>query len=137
MEQGKKKMIMIGIIVVCIGLAVAITLMRSSEKAGLDSVSDSQMMWVKCSNPECNAEYQIGTKEYFKTIQDNLDPNAPTRTPALVCRKCGKVSVYRALKCEKCGKIYFPGVANRQYPDKCSECGYSKMEDIKKKVSGK
>ena len=136
MEQSKKKQIMIGVIVACIVLAVAVTLMRSSEKAGLDGVSDSVKVWVKCSNPECNAEYQLGTKEYFKLVQANLDPNSAARTPALTCQKCAKLSVYRASKCEKCGKIFFPGVASKQFQDKCSECGYSKIEEIKKKVSG-
>jgi hypothetical protein len=136
MEQSKKKPIMIGVIVVCVVLAVAITLMRSSEKSGLDSISDSEKTWVKCSNPDCGAEYQIGTKEFFKKIQETMDPNAPARTPALVCQKCSKISVYRAVKCEKCGKMYFPGVASKQFPDKCSECGYSKTEEIKKKRTG-
>jgi hypothetical protein len=136
MEQSKKKQIMIGVIAACIVLAVAVTLMRSSEKAGLDSVSDSVKVWVKCSNPECNFEYQLGTKEYFKLVQANLDPNSAARTPALACQKCAKTSVYRANKCEECGKIYFPGVASKQYPDKCSECGYSKLEEIKKKANG-
>jgi len=136
MEQSKKKPIMIGIIVACIVLAVAITLTKSPEKSGLDSIKDSEMMWVKCSNPDCANEYQMGTKEYFKTIQKSLDPNALARTPALVCPKCGKTSVYKANKCEKCGKIYFPGVASPKFLDKCSECGYSKIEERIKKASG-
>jgi predicted RNA-binding Zn-ribbon protein involved in translation (DUF1610 family) len=137
MEQNKKKQIMIAIIVVCVVLAVGLTLFRGSEKSGIDSIKDSDMTWVKCSNPDCGTEYQVPTKEYFKGIQQRIDPNAAVaRTPSLICQKCGKASIYRALKCEKCGKIYFPGVASRQFMDKCSECGYSVMEERVKKAKG-
>lgn len=103
-----------------------------SQKQQTDSSAD-EMIWVKCKNPDCGAEYQMGKREYFRYLQKNMDPAKFMQTPALPCNECGQESIYRAVKCAKCGKVFFYGAAGRgDFADRCSECGYSKTEDLRR-----
>ncbi len=131
MEDSKKKPIMIAIIVACIALAGVITYVSSSGGgSGIEAVERGEMMWVKCSNPDCAAEYQIDKKDYFMYIQEHQKGVA---IPPLVCKECGEESIYRAIKCQKCGIIFFYGAVRDDLVDRCPECGYSPTEEIAKK----
>jgi len=45
------------------------------------------------------------------------------------CPKCSQASVFRASICEKCGTVFFKDPQrNREYPDTCPNCGYSKRK---------
>ncbi len=66
MEESKKKPIMIGVIVVCLAVAVIITYSRYSGGGGIDDIPEGEMIWAKCNNPNCKAEYQIGLKAYHE-----------------------------------------------------------------------
>lgn len=110
MEQSRKKLIMISVIVVCVALAAAITYRTCHGRSGtLDDIPESEMIWVKGANKNCGAEYQMSKKEYFKDIEEHMDPMVMT-APPLICKKCGEPSIYRAEKCEKCGKVFSGGV---------------------------
>jgi hypothetical protein len=124
MDQAAKKPIMIGIIVGCLIIAGAITFMARSGNKVPGSFAGKQI-WVKCR--DCGATYQISKKAYFDYQQEHDDPTSPA-VPVMVCRECGKKSVYRAVKCEKCGKIFEFGTVPNDYQDRCPECGYSKKE---------
>ena len=128
MIEGKKKPVMIGFIVVCLGLAGAIAYMSRSERSGLDSVPRGQMIWVKCRNPDCATEYQIDNKDYWEYIEKHRNPMLLS-VPSLICRDCEKGSVFRAVKCEKCGLVFFHGTVHGDFADTCPECGFSKMEE--------
>lgn len=132
MEASKKKPIMIAIIVACIGAAGAITYITSSGGGGIETVERGEMMWVKCNNPACGAEYEIDKKDYLEYVREHQEGLS---TPPLVCKECGEESVYRAVKCEKCGTIFFfASVQDAKFKDTCPECSYSKTEDIRKKA---
>jgi len=132
MEESRKKPIMVIVTVVCLALVAVITYSRHSGSAGtIDSISDSEMTWVKCRNKDCGAEYQMGLKVYYKEVQANTNQLMPS-APALICKKCGKLSLYRAEKCEKCGKVFFCASVPNDFPDRCPYCGYSKTEAIRK-----
>ena len=131
MKEGKKKPVMIGFIVVCLGLASAIAYMSRPRRSGLDSVPRGQMIWIKCRNPDCRAEYQIDNKDYWEYIEKNRNP-VSLSMPALICRDCENKSVFRAVKCEKCGLIFFHGTVRGNFADTCPECGFSKMEEQRK-----
>ena len=136
MEESRKKPIMVIATVVCLALAAVITYSRYSGSAGtIDSIPDSEMIWVKCRNKDCGEEYQMGLKAYYKDIMANANPIAPS-APALICKKCGEPSVYRAEKCEKCGKVFFWASVPNDFPDRCSYCGYSKTETSRKQRTG-
>ncbi|MBN2317215.1 MAG: hypothetical protein JXM79_25035 [Sedimentisphaerales bacterium] len=121
------------VIVVCLVLAGLIFYAtRSNNVGGIESLESGKLIWVKCSNPDCGATYQMDEKDYFLQIheQTRAHPMA-LQTPALVCKKCGKESVYKAFKCEKCGTIFFSGAVPNDFADRCPVCGYSKTEAIR------
>ena len=92
MEESRKKPIMVIATVACLALAAVITYSRYSGSAGtIDSIPDSEMIWVKCRNKDCGEEYQMGLKAYYKDIMANANPIAPS-APALICKKCGEPS---------------------------------------------
>jgi len=89
-------------------------------------------VWVKCSNPDCKAEYQIDGKDYFEHIRPY--EGGSIAPPALICEKCGEQSAFRAMECKKCGKIFFMSAVSEDYPDRCPECGYSRIEKARLKM---
>ncbi len=134
-----KNTIYIIVIVVCLVLAVVIFLAtRSGGGGGVGQLKRGEMMWVKCNNPDCKAEYQIDSKDYFTNIEERVKANPLSlQTPVLVCQKCGKESVFRAVKCENCGKMFFYGAVPNDFPDRCPDCKYSKTEAGRKaRLSG-
>jgi len=135
MEDSKKKPVMIAVIVVCLGVAGAITYLRSGgSDGGINSLPDDKMTWVKCNNPDCKAEYQMSEKEFLKELQKRINPAAMQSTPALVCQKCGKPSVYQAYKCgnPSCNTIFFANSVPNDFPDRCPVCKRSETEEIRK-----
>jgi len=134
-----KNTIYVIVIVVCLVLAVVIfRATRSGGGSGVEQLKRGEMMWVKCNNPDCKAEYQIDSKDYFTDIEQKVRANPLSlQTPALVCHKCGKESVFRAVKCENCGKMFFYGAVPNDSPDRCPDCKYSKTEaERKARLSG-
>jgi len=132
MEDSMKKTIMLGVIVVCLVVAGAITI-KARRRRGHDlSPFEKEMTWVKCRNEECGAEYQMNLKEYFEFIEENIDPRT-LAAPALTCKKCGEPSVYRAEKCANCGLVFERGSIPRDFADRCPKCGYSQTEVNRKK----
>ena len=128
MEESKKKQMMIGLIVMCLGLAAAIAYMSRSKRSGLDSVPRGQMIWVKCRNPDCAAEYEMDNKDYWEYVEKYRNPMSVS-VPPLTCRDCEKKSVFRAVKCEKCELLFFHGTVRGGYADTCPKCGFSKMKE--------
>ena len=104
---------------------------NSPRSRGINSISPEETIWVKCQNPDCKAAYQMGKRAYFKYIEEHADPMSPS-APALVCKKCGKESIYRAEKCEKCGLIFLRGTVPNDFADRCPKCGNSKTEERRK-----
>ena len=134
MEDGKKKAIMIGVIVGCLAMAAIITMVT---RPGGSSIS-KEPIGVKCANSKCNAEYQINPKEYKEFVEKNFKIMDKIK-PAMTCEKCGEKSVYEATKCNKCGAVFFPGQAGRnKLRDTCPKCDYSeikaKEDEAKKKL---
>ncbi|KPL23467.1 MAG: hypothetical protein AMJ75_06035 [Phycisphaerae bacterium SM1_79] len=132
-----KNTVYIIVIVVCLVGAAVIAykyIFSSGTPGGIDDIPDEEMTWVKCNNPACKAEYEMGLKAYYKETEERLQPNSMT-TPALICEKCGKPSVYRAVKCTNpdCGIVFIRGIVPNDFPDRCPECKRSETEEIRKK----
>ena len=127
MNEDKKKKLTIGITVVCLVLAIAITLgTRGGGGAGKGK------MWVKCANPDCEAEYQMTNKEYAEeTANIDIDPMMASAAPGLVCQECGEESIFIGIKCsnEECGAVFFRNPDKRDFSDRCPECGVSEQEE--------
>jgi hypothetical protein len=131
MDDSKKKLVMILVIVVCLGVAAFVFLGTGGSGGGsIDDIPDEEMTWVKCMNKSCNAEYQMGLKEYYKAVQANASPMAQV-APALTCKECGQPSVYRAAKCQNaaCGIVFRLGSVPNDHQDRCPKCGQSATEE--------
>jgi len=133
MEDSKKKPIMIGVVVVSLAVAGLITYTRSGGGGGIGDISEEEKVWVKCNNPSCKTEYEMGKKKYFTSIEERLDPMALS-TPPLICNKCNEESVFRAEKCGSpdCGVVFFRDSVPNDFADRCPECGRSETEEIRK-----
>ncbi len=135
MDDSKKKPIMIAVILVCLGVAGAVTFLKSGGGSGsIDDIPDEKMTWVICMNPKCKATYEMSEKEYYKTVQERMDPRA-LATPALICEKCGEPSVYKAVKCAnpECGNVFRAGSVPNDFADRCPKCNQSETEETRKR----
>lgn len=135
MEDGKKKPVMIAVIVVCLAGAGLITYTRhSGGGGGVEDIPDDEMVWIKCNNPDCKAEYQTGKKAYHKYMQEHANPLARS-APAMPCEKCSKNSVFIAEKCGNpdCGIVFFRNSVPNDHADRCPECGFSATQDSRDK----
>jgi predicted Zn-ribbon and HTH transcriptional regulator len=132
--EDRKKPIMIGVIVVCLVVAGLITFARrGGSGGGIGSIPESEMIWVKCNNPDCKAEYQMSKREYYEEQKKRFNPLARS-TPALTCKECGKDSLYKAVKCENCGYVFIEGISGQNdFPDRCPKCKHSATEDSRKR----
>ena len=117
------------VIVVSAGIIAHKNATKPEPLIGIESVAPNETVLVKCKNADCGVEYEIGQKEYFKTLQESIDP-LKMGTPGIICNKCGQEEVYRAIKCTKCGKTFFYG-ESEGFVDKCTECGFSPMEQLR------
>jgi hypothetical protein len=138
MEDSRKKPIMIGVIVVCLVVAGLITFARRGGGGGsINSIPEGDMTWVKCNNPDCKAEYQMSKREFYKQQKERFNPMART-APPLVCKECGKDSLYMAIKCQNCGAVFIEGISGQNdFSDRCPVCKHSATEDSRKsRLSG-
>ena len=55
----------------------------------------------------------------------------------LTCPECGQSTVYRCQKCENCGALFFREMVRGQNAHVCPECGFNKLEQIKKQQKDK
>jgi len=148
---NKKKFFMVLIIIACFALAATITYKKDvdykkeiSKPSGIETIDPNELIWVKCTNTECNAEYQTGKRAYFEYLQANPPSpqefaammQDPTKnpTPALICKECEQETVYRAEKCENCGLVFVRGAVRHDFADRCTACKYSRTEDLRKKA---
>jgi len=129
MEESKKKAIMVAVIVVFLVLAGAIAYINRPSSSSTAAMKRGTMLWVKCANPDCGVEYEMDMKDYYEYLQSHREGTTVIYPP---CKECGEQSIYRAVKCEKCGSVFFYGQAGEDYPDRCPQCSYSKMEEERK-----
>ena len=120
------------IIVVCLMAAILLfnKFVLSSGSGGTDDISSDEMTWVKCRN--CQAQYQMKLKEFYKELEANTDPKMAVVTPGIKCKECGQDKVYQAIKCPKCGDVFFLGSVRGKLDDTCPKCGYSEKEESRK-----
>jgi len=138
MEEGSKKPILIGIIVVCVVLAGVITLKRRGGGSRIPKEWEKEQIWVKCINPECDYEGQMNKAEFYEW-QENYPKEHPGVyvAPPMPCPECGKNSLKEAVKCAKCGHIFVKIYKGGDFSDRCPECGYSQTEQDRKAAARK
>ena len=124
---------------VSIGVTMVLVLGFIGETMGLfggGSVGGSNKpIVILCANPECAKSYEVSRDEFRQLMQD-MGPGGmmPMMPPVLKCKFCGEKSAYIAQKCEKCGAVFVPNYmdSSNKYPDACPECGYSRIEEMRK-----
>lgn len=121
-----------GIICIIIVMAIGITFQTRKKTYGIESIDSSEMIWVKCT--KCGAAYQMGQKDYLLYLQEQGEPMVK---PPMSCKECNADGVYVAEKCERCGEVFFSGSGFGDFPDRCPGCGYSSIEDFKKRAPAK
>ncbi|AQQ70930.1 hypothetical protein SMSP2_01294 [Limihaloglobus sulfuriphilus] len=116
-------------VIICLLLAGSIFWFTRSNNSdyGIESISVDEMIWVKCRNQNCDAEYQMSLQDYLQ--QTKAPPENPTGAKVAKCKECGQASLDRAIKCPKCGTIFFYGQLKNAYPDKCPKCGFSERQN--------
>ncbi len=121
------------IIAACLLVAVLVFIKtRSGGSGGIDSISDTAKVWMKCR--ACGGSYEMNRKQYYKEINEKVTANAAAMmlTPPLTCQKCQKNLAFLAEKCPNCGEVFFSGSVQNDYPDRCPKCKHSAVEDSRK-----
>jgi len=130
-----KNVVYAAVIGVCLVVAVIVFLAtRGGQGKGLDTLSDAEQIWVKCS--KCGQSYQMGQKQYYKELEEKslANPSPMPIAPPLTCQKCSKDGVRKAFKCEKCGEVSYEGSVPQDFADRCPKCKYSATEAKRKAV---
>ena len=146
MEDSRKKPIMICIILACLVLAVVISVKTKTKETGIPEEFEGEKVLVKCTDPNCESEYEVDKYYYYKYISENrkgmpdlmlaYEKGVLRTGPPLVCEKCGKDTVYKAFKCTNpdCGIVFeagSSGVSERE--DSCPICKHSESEEQAKR----
>ncbi len=126
------------VIVVCfvvVGIIAYTYIFNAGSGGGIDGIPEGEMIWAKCNNPDCKAEYQMSAKAYHRYMLENANPMAPT-APPLICNECSEKSAYRAQKCENpdCGIVFIEGSSGpATFADRCPKCKQSATEESRKR----
>ncbi len=56
------------VIAVCIVVAVFVFVSKRGGKTGMNQLSDTEMVWVKCM--KCGQSYEMGQKQYYKELEE-------------------------------------------------------------------
>lgn len=131
-KMKKKKSFIV--IAFCLIIIVIVTLLSFSDNPRKIPDFEGRSIWVKCTEGQCGATYQMELNQYFEELKTKQKTWAGFGTPGLTCEKCGNDSAYRAIKCEKCGTIFRRVAGRGTFADRCPECGFSKtQEDISRR----
>ena len=127
----------IAYIIISVCLLLAAFLMyrftSGSGSAGLAGIDADSKIWVKCKNATCPATQEMGEREFYAAMQENVTPGRRSG-PGLACDLCGKPSLYKAKKCPEtdCLTVFFYGSVPNDLPDRCPECKVSQTEKSRK-----
>lgn len=133
MEESTKKPALIGVVVVCLVLAVFFLIkFGSGGGGGIRSIPADEQTRLLCRS--CNASWEMASRDYFKYIEDHI---TSAKTPPLPCKECGEENSYKAVKCGKCDKIFLYGTMANTFADQCPDCGYSQVEVDRKAAAEK
>ncbi len=128
MDEDKKKKVMLGLIILCLILAVGITVMNNMGGGGSGSRSNEPIQML-CMNQECKMDFELSSKEYSEQIMQGgmMGPGPMAQTP-IECPECSMRSAFRAVKCNECETIFMQDYTSEDFPDRCPKCDYSDIE---------
>ena len=126
MEEDKKKKVMLGLIILCLILAIGITAVTNMSGSSSRSNKPIQML---CMNEECGMDFEMTTEEYREQMmQGGMMGPGPMAQAPIECPECSMQSAFRAMKCKECETIFMQDYSSGDFPDRCPECEYSDIE---------
>jgi predicted RNA-binding Zn-ribbon protein involved in translation (DUF1610 family) len=128
-----KKTVSIIIIIGSLAIAGVMTWRTISRNSTAIPELKGEKTLLKCTDPACGNVFEMPKNKYYKDLQEKAALGASASL--LTCPKCGKDTAYRAVKCKKCGTVFLYNPRPGIYEDKCSNCGFSEMEEAVKKGS--
>ena len=129
MDEDMKKKVTIGIVIGCIAIAAAITVITNWGSSSGGPKTEGQIQFL-CINPKCGYAFESSGEELNKLEEQGVSRGD---MPPMKCPQCGQNSAYFAIKCGKCGNVFIPNYENPKEYDKCPKCGFSKNEQMRKK----
>jgi len=115
------------IIGACVCITVAIALFFLFKPKPDESTTPEHLSLI-CTNDKCGSDITVSRNEYINLVKQSGYTGAFPNQILLTCSKCGQKSVRVCEKCIKCGKLFLLSYGNKDYPDRCPQCDYSKME---------
>lgn len=97
---------------------------RPSTETGIEQFS-GQTVLFECG--KCKETKQIDKAEYLFAVREQ---RADYQGDRPLCGKCGTVMT-EMIKCPKCGKMFKRGLKKENYDDRCPDCGFSQLEDLR------
>ncbi len=135
MEEDAKKKVMFGLIVLCLVLAVGITVVTNMGGGSRSGSRSNEPVLMLCMNQECGMDFELSTKEYSEQImQGGMMGPMPMAQMPIKCSECGMQSAFRAVYCKKCEVIFIQDYTSGDFPDRCPECDYSDIEANREKA---
>jgi hypothetical protein len=133
------KPVMVIVIVACLVIAIVAYVAMLPDRGGGYEDLAGQMQWVKCTNPDCNAEYEMDKAEFLSAVGEKKKINPLlSYDPPIACKECGQETVVEAVKCEQCGKVFVLAPRGTGgFRDECPDCGHSAMREQRKKSASK
>lgn len=129
MDEDKKRKVMIGLIVLCLVLAIGITAVTNLGGGGGSSSRGNQPVQMLCMNEECGMDFELSTEEYREhMMQGGMMGPGPMAQSPVECPECGMQSAFRAVKCKDCEFVFMQDYSSGDFPDRCPECDYSDIE---------
>jgi ssDNA-binding Zn-finger/Zn-ribbon topoisomerase 1 len=126
MDEKQKKVFVVALTIMCIGIAAFVLVSMTNTEDELSGFS-GQQMWVICTNPNCKTHYQVDKEWFFREIQKTGSMFADT--VGIQCKECQQSTTFEAVKCSSCGHVFKTGAAGRgDFPDRCPKCKTSEME---------
>ena len=129
MDDSKKKMIMLGAVIIC--LIGAVVMFSKSRSSNVKAIGGSKDVAFKCTAEDCGSEFTMSLSEYNKLTKKQFPGGMPMGGAQVVaeCPVCKEKIAIPAIKCTKCGKIFFSNTVEGDYPDICPECGFSRLQE--------
>ncbi len=127
MDESRKKVVLTSLAVMCLLLAVVIVIASMPESKGVESLSNKEIVTIKCSSKSCQHVYEMGKKQYYQIIEETTPPGALNPSP-IECEKCGKKTGYKAIRCPECQTVFFRMARIGDFADRCPKCSFSQTE---------
>lgn len=143
MQEKQLKIALLVSVAVTVLLVAGFVIETLSSSGGGSEIRDAARaggIWMLCDNPDCEAAYEVTPEEFAELMKSKgpitLGPGVMSRLTFL-CKECAQETAYRGMECPKCGVLFVKEPVVGDYADRCPECGYSAIEEIRRNKTKK